>query len=55
LNIHKEFPHYHWNKNKGYPTKDHRLAIEKFGISKYHRKSFGICQNAIQPKLFDEL
>lgn len=36
----KEFPQYQWKKNKGYPTKDHREAIAKYGISPYHRKSF---------------
>lgn len=38
--IHKEFPMYLWNQNKGYPTNSHRLAIEQFGLSKYHRKTF---------------
>lgn len=38
--IHEEFPMYNWNKNKGYPTKEHREAIAKYGITKYHRKSF---------------
>ncbi|MEF3079939.1 ribonuclease HII [Winogradskyella poriferorum] len=38
--IHEEFPMYNWKKNKGYPTKEHRLAIEKYGVTKYHRKSF---------------
>lgn len=38
--IHEEFPMYHWNQNKGYPTKTHRDAIRKYGITKYHRKSF---------------
>lgn len=38
--IHKEFPMYNWKKNKGYPTKEHREAIKKYGITKYHRKSF---------------
>ena len=38
--IHKEFPMYHWKQNKGYPTKEHRAAIKKYGITKYHRKSF---------------
>ncbi|WP_428224558.1 ribonuclease HII [Flavobacterium sp.] len=38
--IHEEFPMYNWKKNKGYPTKDHREAIAKYGITKYHRKSF---------------
>lgn len=38
--IHLEFPQYNWKKNKGYPTKEHREAIQKFGITPYHRKSF---------------
>ncbi len=38
--IHEEFPMYNWKKNKGYPTKEHRDAIRKYGITKYHRLSF---------------
>ena len=38
--IHEEFPMYNWKKNKGYPTKEHRESIKKYGITKYHRKSF---------------
>ncbi len=38
--IGKEFPHYLWHKNKGYPTAEHRRAIAEYGISDYHRKSF---------------
>ncbi|MEM8848101.1 MAG: ribonuclease HII [Bacteroidota bacterium] len=38
--IHQEFPMYNWRKNKGYPTKEHRDAIRKYGLSKYHRKTF---------------
>lgn len=38
--IHEEFPMYNWKKNKGYPTTEHREAIKKYGITKYHRKSF---------------
>lgn len=38
--IHEEFPMYNWMKNKGYPTKDHREAIKKYGPCKYHRMSF---------------
>ncbi len=48
--IGNEFPNYLWDKNKGYPTKEHRLAIEKFGITKYHRKSFKLLEQ--QLKLF---
>lgn len=40
LKLHEEFPQYHWNKNKGYPTHEHIKAIEKYGYTKYHRKSF---------------
>ena len=38
--IHKEFPMYNWKQNKGYPTKEHREAIRKYGVTKYHRMSF---------------
>lgn len=38
--IHNDFPNYNWKQNKGYPTKQHRLAIEEFGVTEYHRKSF---------------
>ncbi|WP_442787565.1 ribonuclease HII [Flavobacterium suncheonense] len=38
--IHEEFPMYNWKKNKGYPTEEHREAIKKYGITKYHRMSF---------------
>ena len=40
LKIHEEFPMYNWKQNKGYPTVEHREAIKKYGITKYHRKSF---------------
>ena len=38
--IHEEFPMYNWIQNKGYPTAEHREAIKKYGITKYHRKTF---------------
>ena len=38
--IHEEFPMYNWKQNKGYPTKEHRAAIRKYGVTKYHRLSF---------------
>ncbi|MFA6676971.1 MAG: ribonuclease HII [Bacteroidales bacterium] len=37
-----EYPEYLWDKNKGYPTKSHRAAIAKFGITKYHRVTFNL-------------
>jgi len=33
-------PMYNWRQNKGYPTKEHREAIKKYGLSPYHRTSF---------------
>ncbi|WP_421920870.1 ribonuclease HII [Marinifilum sp.] len=50
LKIHSEFPNYLWNNNKGYPTKKHRLAIKEFGISQYHRKSFGLLPDQMELK-----
>lgn len=41
-NIHEEYPHYNWLNNKGYPTRDHKDAINKYGITSYHRKSFNM-------------
>ena len=38
--LHEKYPMYNWKKNKGYPTLEHREAIRKYGITKYHRKSF---------------
>jgi ribonuclease HII len=38
--LHEEYPMYNWRQNKGYPTLEHREAIRKYGITKYHRKSF---------------
>jgi len=40
LKLHDEYPMYNWKKNKGYPTKEHRAAIKKYGPTKYHRMSF---------------
>jgi ribonuclease HII len=40
LKIHHQHPVYHWNTNKGYPTRGHRVAIARNGICGLHRKSF---------------
>jgi ribonuclease HII len=42
IKLHEQFPQYHWHRNKGYGTLEHRLAIRAFGLCKYHRKSFQI-------------
>lgn len=40
LRLHKQYPHYVWDSNKGYATKKHRAAIREHGITPVHRKSF---------------
>ncbi len=40
--LHTQYPHYNWMRNKGYGTLEHRLAIEQHGICPYHRMSFNI-------------
>lgn len=53
LLLHKIYPQYGWNTNKGYPTKKHIEAIQKYGICEFHRKSF--CKKFLidQPILFE--
>ncbi|MDD5571867.1 MAG: ribonuclease HII [Bacteroidales bacterium] len=46
--IHKEFPDYNWNKNKGYPTKSHRDAILKNGYNKYHRMTYKLLDKQLK-------
>ncbi len=50
--IHEEYPMYNWKKNKGYPTAEHRDAIRKYGITKYHRKSFRLLPEQFTLDLF---
>ncbi len=48
--IHSEYSIYNWNKNKGYPTLEHKRTILQHGLSQYHRKSFN---STIQLKIFN--
>lgn len=50
-NIAEEYPQYHWQKNKGYPTKQHREAIRKFGTTPYHRTSFKLLPEQLKLEL----
>ena len=45
IKISKEFPAYKWEKNKGYPTKEHRDLIKKNGVCVHHRKTFKLYSN----------
>jgi ribonuclease HII len=49
--IHEEFPMYNWKQNKGYPTKEHREAIRKYGTTKYHRMSFRLLPEQLSLEL----
>jgi len=49
--IHEEFPMYNWKQNKGYPTKEHRAAILKYGVTKYHRMTFRLLE---EKKIIDD-
>ena len=40
MNLHKEYPGYGWDRNKGYPTKEHKEAIRSLGLTPYHRRSY---------------
>ena len=45
----KKFKEYLWDKNAGYGTKQHIMAIKKFGVTKHHRKSFSPIHNILSP------
>lgn len=45
-----EYPEYGWDRNMGYPTREHIEAIRQFGLTPYHRKSFHIKE--LEPSLF---
>lgn len=48
LNLHREHPLYDWDHNKGYPTKKHREAIEKHGVTPYHRLTFNLTDKQLK-------
>lgn len=47
-NLSVTHPEYGWERNAGYPTKEHRSAIEKYGITPYHRKTFRLLPDQLQ-------
>ncbi|MBR6759210.1 MAG: ribonuclease HII [Alistipes sp.] len=48
MRLHEEYPQYGWAGNKGYPTKQHRLAIRQYGLTPYHRLSFNHDQGQLE-------
>ncbi|MCL1821251.1 MAG: ribonuclease HII [Prolixibacteraceae bacterium] len=48
MQLHEKFPHYAWNKNKGYPTQAHRQAIVQNGITQWHRRTFNLINQQLE-------
>jgi len=55
----EQYPGYGWEHNRGYPTPDHRRAINDLGLTPLHRRSFGlvraIAERDAQPELSFEI
>lgn len=47
-NLAKDYPHYNWHQNKGYPTISHRKAVIELGLSPFHRKTFNVSDPQLQ-------
>lgn len=52
--LHREYPCYGWDGNKGYPTAEHRRAIREHGVSPYHRMSYNLLGNGELPLDFKD-
>ena len=48
MQLDAEYPMYGWAKNKGYPTREHRLAIREHGLTPYHRLSFNLSPEQLE-------
>lgn len=53
MQLDAEYPHYRWRANKGYPTREHRKAIQEHGLSPHHRRSFRQLPDELQGRLFE--
>lgn len=47
--LHQQYPLYGFDSNKGYPTRKHREALIKYGVTPCHRQSFAPVRNAMNP------
>ena len=50
LKLAKKYPNYRWDKNFGYGTEEHHLALKKFGVTTIHRKKFSPVHNILNQK-----
>lgn len=48
IKLHGDFPNYNWQRNKGYPTKEHRAGISEFGVTVHHRMSFRLLDRQME-------
>ncbi len=46
----QKFPEYGWDRNAGYPTAEHLSAIEKYGVTEHHRRTFGPVKKTIETR-----
>ena len=49
--LHQQYPHYGWDRNAGYPTRQHRAGISKHGTTPYHRMTFNLLGDRAQLEL----
>lgn len=54
MRLHEEYPHYGWDHNAGYPTREHREAIRLHGVTPYHRQSFRLSDDGQLSLPFEE-
>ena len=47
--LHRQFPHYGWDRNAGYGTREHMNALREYGITPHHRRSFAPVAQAELP------
>ncbi len=52
LDYHREYPHYGFDRHKGYPTADHLRLLKKHGPCPIHRRSFAPVRELLEPSLF---
>lgn len=55
MELSADYPEYHWDRNKGYPTREHREAILQKGITKWHRRSFNLFDPQIRINFSDKI
>ncbi len=49
--LHQKYPEYGWERNKGYPTREHRQAIKSHGVTPFHRRSFRLTDEQLSLEL----